>query len=177
MDKQDCFYLGTITSKYSFKGELLIHLDVDQPEEYNQLESIFVEVQQKLIPFFIEQSQFHKSHLLRVKFEDVDEEIDADELLKSDVYLPLTELPELPEGEFYYHEVIGFSVSDVQYGQIGIVQAINDNSPQAFFVIETKGITIPIPIIKSFIKKVDKQGKHIQLDLPEGMITMNLPED
>lgn len=176
MDKQDCFYLGTITSKYSFKGELLIHLDVDDPEEYKDLESIFVEVQQKLIPFFIEKSQFHKSHLLRVKFEDVDEEIDADELIKSDVYLPLSELPELSDDEFYYHEVIGFTISDIHYGDVGTIKSINDNSPQAFFVIETNGITIPIPVIKTFIKKVDKSNKHITLDLPEGIITMNLPE-
>ena len=174
MNKQDCFYLGKITSKYSFKGELLIHLDVDHPEEYTELESIFVEVEQKLIPFFIEKSQFHKSHLLRVKLEDIDEEIDADELIKKEIYLPLNQLPELSDDEFYFHQVIGFSTSDLNYGNIGIIKAVNDQSTQAFFLIEHQNDTIPIPIIKKFIRKVDKNNQHITFDLPEGLVAMNL---
>lgn len=174
MVKEDCFYLGTITSKYSFKGELLIHLDVDEPEEYEKMESIFVEIGQKLIPFFIENSHLHKSHLLRVKFEDIDGEMDADELIKKDIYLPLTQLPELADDEFYFHEVIGFTTSDKNYGKIGEIQAINDKSPQAYFIIESGKKTIPVPIIKQFIERIDKNNRHITFDLPEGLITMNL---
>ena len=176
MNKQDCFYLGKITSKYSFKGELLIHLDVDNPKEYTNLESVFVEVQQKLIPFFIQKSQLHKSHLLRVKLEDVDQEIDADELIKKGVYLPLNQLPELSDEEFYFHQVIGYSTSDLQYGTIGDIKAVNDQSSQAFFLIEHNNSTIPVPIIKKFIHKIDKDNQHITFDLPEGLIAMNLPD-
>ena len=125
MNKQDCFYLGKITSKYSFKGELLIHLDVDNPKEYTNLESVFVEVQQKLIPFFIQKSQLHKSHLLRVKLEDVDQEIDADELIKKGVYLPLNQLPELSDEEFYFQnpmflsqDLLCFEIHSKQYGNL-----------------------------------------------------------
>jgi len=89
MKKEDCFYLGKIVSKYSFKGELLIKLDTDQPDLYEDLDSMFIEVRNTLIPFFIESSQLHKSDLLRVRFEDVTNEADADALIKSEVYLPL----------------------------------------------------------------------------------------
>ncbi len=174
MNKVDCFYLGTITSKYGFKGELLIFLDVDEPAEYERMESMFVEFGQKLIPFFITSSQFHKSHLLRVTLEDVDGELDADELLGKDIYLPLDRLPELPEDEFYYHEVIGYTTSDKHYGKIGRIQAINDRSPQAYFIIELGKDNIPVPIIRQFIEKIDKKNEHITFDLPEGLIAMNL---
>ena len=89
MKKEDCFYLGKIVKKYSFKGELLAKLDTDQPELYERLDAIFIQVKNNLIPFFIESSQLHKSELLRVKFEEVDTEADADALLKSELYLPL----------------------------------------------------------------------------------------
>ncbi|MEM9680019.1 MAG: 16S rRNA processing protein RimM, partial [Bacteroidota bacterium] len=89
MKKDDCFFLGKIVKKYSFKGELLAKLDTDEPELYDHLDAIFIDLRGKLIPFFIEHSQLHKSDLLRIKFEDVDSEADADMLLKSDLYLPL----------------------------------------------------------------------------------------
>jgi len=61
MNKVDCFYLGTITSKYGFKGELLIFLDVDEPAEYERMESMYVEFGQKLIPFLLQVVNFTKA--------------------------------------------------------------------------------------------------------------------
>ena len=102
MQKKDCFYLGKIVRKYSFKGELLIKLDTDQPGIYKNLDAVFIFVGNSLIPFFIERSQLHKSDLLRVKFEEISTEEDANALLKSDVYLPLELLPILEGNKFYF---------------------------------------------------------------------------
>ena len=126
MQKKDCFYLGKIVKKYSFKGEVLVKLDTDQPDIYNNLDAVFIELKNNLIPFFIERSQLHKSQLLRIKFEDVTTEEDADAIMKSELYLPLNLLPKLEENKFYFHEVIGFTVKDVNFGKVGIIKGIND---------------------------------------------------
>lgn len=176
MTKDQCFYLGHIVSKFSFKGELQIKLDTDEPELYENLESIFVDYRNKLIPFFVEKSNLQKSNLLRVKLEEVDEEADADDLLKRDVYLPLSQLPELGPNQFYYHEIIGFKAVDETHGEIGTIEFVNDQTMQALFFINYKGKEIIIPVNDRLIQKVDKQEKTIYFKTPEGLIDMYLED-
>ncbi len=174
MKKEDCFYLGKIVKKYSFKGELLIKLDTDEPELYESLDSMLIDLRGSLVPFFVESSQLHKSELLRVKFEDVNSEADADSLIKSDIYLPLSFLPKLADDKFYFHEIIGFTVEDVKFGTVGIVKSINDTTAQALFEIDRNGVEILIPMNDAFIKKVDKKKQIITVDTPDGLIDLYL---
>ena len=174
MQKEDCFYLGKIVKKYSFKGELLVKLDTDNPSIYTKMESVFIDKNKSLIPFFIERSSLHKSTLLRVKFEDIDSEEDADKLLKSELYLPLEFLPQLTGNKFYYHEIFGFEAEDLSFGLVGIVKGVNDTTNQAILEIDRNGSEILIPLIDDFIKSVDREQKKIILAVPEGLIDIYL---
>ena len=174
MQKEDCFYLGKIVKKYSFKGELLVKLDTDDPSIYTKMESVFIDKNKNLIPFFIERSSLHKSTLLRVKFEDIDSEEDADKLLKSELYLPLEFLPQLTGNKFYYHEIFGFEAEDLSFGLIGIIKGVNDSTNQAILEIDRNGSEILIPLIDDFIKSVDREQKKIILKVPEGLIDIYL---
>lgn len=174
MKKEDCFYLGKIVKKYSFKGEVLAKLDTDQPELYENLDAIFVSHRNTLLPFFIEQSQLHKSDLLRIKFEDVDTEEDADSLLKSELYLPLELLPKLDGNKFYFHEVIGFTITDIHFGNVGTIKGINDSTAQALFEIDRDGLEILIPMNDEFIVEVNRNTQTIIVETPEGLIDLYL---
>ena len=174
MKKEDCFYLGKIVKKYSFKGELLAKLDTDEPDLYDNLDAIFIDLRGNLIPFFIESSQLHKSDLLRIKFEDIDTEADAEALLKSDLYLPLELLPKLDGNKFYFHEVIGFTIIDINFGDVGVITAINASTAQALFEIDRDGIEILIPMNDEFIVKVDRNSKTVEVNTPEGLIDLYL---
>lgn len=174
MLKEECFYLGRIVRKFSFKGELLAKLDTDEPEVYENLESVLIDFNDKLIPFFINACQLHKSTLLRIDFEDVENEADAEDLIGADLYLPLDQLPELSGDQFYYHEVTGFTVEDKNYGTIGTLTSVNDKTAQALFVIDAGGKEVLIPVNDLFIKKLDREQKKILLDVPEGLIEVYL---
>jgi len=174
MNKKDCFYLGKIVKKFSFKGEVLVKLDTDEPELYENLDALFIDLRNNLVPFFIQSSQLHKSELLRVKFEEVDTEQDADSILKCDVYLPLEALPELEDDKFYFHEVIGYIIEDVHFGKVGTIKSINDSSSQPLFEIDRDGLEVLIPLNDAFIKKVDKKKKLIIVETPEGLIDLYL---
>lgn len=174
MKKDDCFYLGKIVKKYSFKGEVLAKLDTDQPELYENLDAIFINYKNNLVPFFVERSQLHKSDLLRIKFEDVDTEADADDLIKTGLYLPLDLLPKLEGNKFYYHEVTGFTITDKNFGKVGTIMGINDTTAQALFEIDRDGIEILIPMNDEFIVEVNRDNKTIIVETPEGLIDLYL---
>ncbi len=174
MHKEDCFYLGKIAKKFSYKGEVLAYLDTDEPELYETMESVFVEIDKRLVPFFIESSKLHKNDFLRIRFEDMSSEEEADKIMGCELYLPLTSLPKLEGNRFYFHEIIGFTAHDERLGDIGTITGVNDNSAQALFEIKKGDIEILIPMIDDFIVKVDRENKKIILNTPEGLVDLYL---
>lgn len=174
MRKEECFYLGKIAKKFSFKGEVLVYLDTDEPELYENMESVFVELNKNLVPFFIENSSLHKNDFLRVKFEDVDTEEDADAIMGCELYLPLSFLPKLEGNQFYYHEVIGFEVEDQRLGVVGKIVSINDSTAQPLFEVLNGNVEMLIPMIDQFLIKVDRENKKVIMNLPEGLVEMYL---
>ena len=176
LQKEECFYLGNIVKKHSFKGEVVIKLDTDEPELYGNMESVFVDLGNNLVPFFIEKSSLSKGTFLRVKFEDVSSEQDADAILKAGVYLPISLLPKLTGNKFYYHEVIGFTMVDVNFGEVGIIEHINDKAAQPLFEVDRDGTDIFIPMIDDFIEKVDREHKIVEVKTPTGLIELYLEE-
>ena len=174
MRKDDCFYLGKIAKKFSFKGEVLIYLDTDEPELYQEMESVFVEFNKNLIPFFIENCNLHKNDFLRVKFEDVNDESAADSILGCAVYLPLAMLPKLEGNKFYFHEVIGFEIEDQRLGVIGVIQSVNDSTAQPLFEVLNGSVELLIPMIDLFLVEIDRMNKKVKMNLPEGLVEMYL---
>jgi len=176
MRKEDCFYLGKIVSRHGFKGDLLAKLDSDDPQQYENMESVFVSLGSNLIPFFINQARLHKSDLLRISFDGVSSEEDSDRLIGAELYLPLAALPPLTGNQFYYHEVIGFTLIDAVHGDVGIVKAVNDQAAQALFEAEKDDKSLLIPISDAFIVRVDRQNRQIHIKTPEGLIDLYLNE-
>jgi len=174
MRKEDCFYLGKIAKKFSYKGEVLIWLDTDEPELYKNMESVFVEQNKHLVPFFIVTSSLHKGDFLRTRFEDIDSEEDADSIMGNAVYLPLSALPKLEGNKFYFHEVIGFDAEDQRLGVIGKIVSINDSSAQPLFEILKGDVEILVPMIDDFIVKIDRENKKVVLNTPEGLVDLYL---
>ena len=170
MNENNYYYLGKITRKFSFKGELIIFLDTDTPSDYYGLKKIFLKVDNSYIPYFISKISKYKNNSVRVKFEDVKNESEAMELINYEIFLPMEELPKLEGKKFYYHEVIGFKVIDINHGEIGEITHINDQTPQHLFVVKSSGKEILIPINDDFILDLDRINKIVNLKIPEGLL-------
>lgn len=178
MDIESCYQLGYVIRKHGLKGEVFILLDVDDPGYYQKMESVFIAISgdDMLVPFFIERIQISADKAL-VKFEGVNTAEAADELISCNLYLPLEFLPPLNEDQFYYHEIVGYSVFDETSGNIGQVEQVYSFVSQDLLSVAYQGKEILIPINDQIIRKVDKNNKSISVDLPAGLLDIYLTQN
>ena len=174
MKLEDCFYLGYVSKIKGYKGEVNIFLDVDIPEDYSEMESVFVAINDKPVPFFIDRIQVTRKGYATVKFEDIDTEEEAKQLVKAGIYLPNAALPELTGDKFYYHEVIGFTIVDEANGEVGELKQVLDHAQNPLFQIIKDYKEVLIPLSDEVIQRVDRKTKTMHVAAPEGLIDLYL---
>lgn len=175
MDFEACFQLGYVSKVHGLKGEVQAFLDVDVPEHYNKLESVFVDIDNKLIPFFIEKIVVTDNKAV-IKFEEVDTVEAADALKNNRLYLPLHTLPQLPADQFYYHDIIGYQVIDDAEGPLGTIATIYNLPHQDLIAMQYSSREVLIPIIDDIIKSVNHEQKEVMVRLPEGLLQIYLED-
>ena len=173
MNIDECYQLGYVIKKHGLKGEVNVLLDVDDPVQYTALESVFVEINQKLVPFFIESIQI-KGNKALVRFEDINSVEQAEQLQSCALYLPLTLLPKLDDHRFYYHEIIGYQVVDQRLGAIGKVKDVYTSGKQDLLAIEFQSKEILVPVSDEVVGKVDRELATLAVTLPEGLLEIYL---
>lgn len=177
MNKEDCYLLGKITKTHGLKGELAIWLDVDYPEDYEELDSVLLEVKGQLVPHFVEEIQIRPNKSI-IKFEDIDTIEEAQKLVNCDIYLPDDNLPELEDDDqFYYHEIIDFDVIDEEKGKLGKVMAVYTSERQDLIAMQYEGKEILIPIDDDIVKTVNREKKELYTHLPNGLLEVYLEEN
>jgi 16S rRNA processing protein RimM len=174
MNKADCFHLGYVAKLHGFKGEVSLFLDVTNPEDYQTLDAVFVEINGQLSPFFVESFKLKNKGFAAVKFEGVNSENDARLLLRKNLFLPAQILPKLSGTHFYDHEVVGFTVVDVNYGEVGILESIVDLQVNPLIQIMKDEKEVLIPLIEGVVVELDRKKKIMTINAPAGLIELYL---
>lgn len=173
MLKDDCFYFGKVIKTHGIKGEISIRIDSDNPQDYREIEFILLEINNKLIPFFIELLKINTNKAY-VALQDIKTVEKAIDLVGYEIYLPLTQLPKLTGNKFYYHEVPGFKVIDKSFGLLGTIDRVLEYPNQAVFQVIYKGKEVLIPIQDEVILKLNRKTKTFDIDAPDGLIDLYL---
>ena len=172
MEKQNCFLLGTIFKLHGYKGDINIYNDNDIPLVYTDVDFLYIEENNELIPYFTESVRPKKKQVLLVKLEDVNSEEQALKILKRKVYLPNEFLPEIqninPD-----KLMVGFDVIDNTLGKIGIVDFVNNQTSQKLIVVKDEEKEFIIPFHDNFILNVDLIKKILEVNIPQELININ----
>ncbi len=174
MNKADCFHLGYVAKLHGFKGEVSLFLDVTNPEDYESLDAVFIEINGQLSPFFVHEFKLKNKGFAAVKFEGVDNERDARIILRKNLYLPAQVLPKLSGKNFYDHEVVGFTVYDTNFGEVGVMESVIDLSVNPLLQIMNGSKEVLIPLIEGIVQEVDRKKKTMTITAPAGLIELYL---
>ena len=173
MTKDDCFFFGKVTKTHGLKGEITIKLDVVNPADFAELRYLLIEDRGNLIPYFIESQKINGDKMF-VQLQDVKKLEQAVVFVGKAVFLPNEMMPELEDDEFYYNEIIGFTLVDKEKGELGLISNVLEYPTQAVIQVMKDGKEILIPIHDDIIQKVDKKAKILTVKAPEGLIDMYL---
>ncbi|RIV20709.1 16S rRNA processing protein RimM [Fibrisoma montanum] len=178
MTKDDCYQVGHITKTHGVNGELVIFLDVDEPSDYADLDSILLDVKGELLPYFIESIAIVKGSRAIVAFEDVDTIEQAERLINCGVFLPLENLePIEDEDRFYFHEIVGYRVVDSREGELGIVRGVYAMNAQDLIAMDYQQKEVLIPINSDIVHTIDRANQRLNVTLPDGLLAIYLEDD
>lgn len=172
MQGDELFLVGKIQKTFGNQGQLMVHLEPEFDGTNLVLKSVFLETEGERIPFFIESWLPKPGNKALVRFDDIPDMASAARLTGCSIYVPLSALPELPEDEFYFHEIIGFTVKDSKYGIIGKISDVLDLPQQTLLQVLYGEKEILIPLVDEIVTGMDKKKKLIFIDAPEGLISL-----
>lgn len=172
LKKDDHYLLGSLFKSIGTKGEILVKSINEIPEKINKMESVFVEIDGKLVPFFIDFIKVKSSNSLIIKFEGINEEQKSQEFLGSDLYLDSKNKKIIDELENDFIDVVGYSLKDQNNIHIGEILEYIDISGNPLLRIQTPKNEILVPAHDDLIIEVDDDEKYIIIQLAEGIIDL-----
>lgn len=174
MNNKEYFSIGYISKTRGLKGELQLYFEVNNPQDYTELESVFLEIHKKPVPFFISKISVQKN-LAYIYLEDIDHIDQAKPLVGKAVYISVKDIPENTNDDT--PELLkSFLVIDKSKGELGVIKEIQILPKQYIASIDFKGKEILFPLHQEFIKNIDSKNRIIEVDLPEGLVDLYLEQ-
>lgn len=167
------FNVGKIVNTQGIKGEVRVISKTDFPEErYKKGNVLFLFLPKSETPvqLTIKSHRKHKNFDLLL-FEGYDNINEVEKFRDGILKVPESQLGELEEGEFYFHEIIGCLVFTKHGEEVGkVVEILTPGANDVWVVKGKKGKEILIPYIDDVVKKVDLTEKIILIDPMEGLL-------
>lgn len=170
MNPRELIKVGKIVGTHGYKGAVKVQPLTDFPERFQPGQKFQVVQGQEVMDLSLASCSSYKG-LLLMKFE----EIDAGETAEQYRNLFLNVTPDkvfpLPDGSYYYFELIGMRVEDADKGYLGELSEVLETGANDVYVVksDTYG-EILIPAIKQVILAVDVDNKCLQVKLLDGLL-------
>lgn len=166
--------LGKIGAVYGIKGWLKIHSYTEEPEAIFDYSPWVLNLGGNKQNVEVSEWRRHNNGLI-AKFSDINDRNDAQLRTGAEIIVADEQLPELPEGEFYWRDLIGMDVVNEQGYNFGKVTDMMETGSNDVLVVKAnrndafgkKERLIPY-LEDQVIKSVSLDNKQIDVDWDPG---------
>jgi 16S rRNA processing protein RimM len=160
--------IGKLHRSHGVQGKILMEIITDFPERINPGIQVYVGEAHK--PLTVNSRRSYREGLI-IGFNGYDNPEVVSELSNSWVYVRADDRPELPEGKYYHHQIIGLLMKTIQGEALGaIVDILATGANDIYVVHPNSGGEILIPAIPSVIREVSLQKGEIIVELIPGLL-------
>ncbi len=164
--------LGRITKVSGYEGSVAVRLEKIFTENIPQMESVFLEVEGKPVPFFISDIEYSGADILKLQFEGYTSNERISEFIGCRIFL--TSGTNISISNLHNPDLIGYNVFINGNKSLGIISdEMSNNGQWLITVISPDKKSILIPFHEDFIVRIDNKGKKIFMDIPAGLIEIN----
>jgi 16S rRNA processing protein RimM len=166
--------LGRILKIHGFEGTVTVKLEKRFIEKIPDIESVFLEIEGKPVPFFISQSEYPGADILRLRFQGYESAAKISEYAGCRVFLTDAATGVFELNTYEPVNLTGFSVFDKYKSIVGQVKEIIENPGQSLMSIQTgAGKEILVPLHDDLIVRIDHKKRTIIMELPDGLTEIN----
>ena len=164
--------LGKIIKLSGYEGAVAVKLEKIFIENIPRMESVFLEIEGKLVPFFISRSEYNGADILKLWFDGYNSNNKISEFIGCRIFLTTGFINNKRNEDF--ENLIGYKVFVQEDKLLGSISEVMTNSEQ--WLINVKSVTkknILIPFHEHFIISLDKRKKVIIMNIPDGLTEIN----
>jgi 16S rRNA processing protein RimM len=163
--------LGKITKVSGYEGAVAVKLEKIFTENIPQMESVFLEIEGRPVPFFISDIEYSGADILKLQFEGYTTE-KISEFVGCRIFLTTNSISESTKEDNL--SFVGFKVYIQDDMLLGLISEVVPNQSQWLINVKTANKkNILIPFHEDFIVSIDKDDKVIIMDIPEGLTEIN----
>jgi 16S rRNA processing protein RimM len=160
--------VGRITRAHGVQGELAVLVISEVPGRFADGATVWLEDGRTLT---VESSRPHKDRLL-VRFREVQSREQAEALQRSLLVVPEALSPELPEGSWWDHRIVGLTLETDSGRALGTVRdVIHTAANDVWSAVDDEGTETLIPVLEDVILDVDMEAKRIVVREIPGLTT------
>lgn len=150
-----------------------------EEEDYQELDLdvLFIEIERKLVPFFVSSCKLQANRTGYFFLEDVDHVDKAKALVRHTVYLPNSKKPVRRADDFRITDLKGYTVKDKTHGELGEIMEIHQYPQHDVAAVSYKSRELLFPLNDNFILSINKEEGILETDLPEGLVELYSGEE
>jgi 16S rRNA processing protein RimM len=164
--------LGRITKVNGYQGAVTVKLEKIFTENIPRMESVFLEIEGRPVPFFISDSEYSGADILKLKFDGYNSIEKISEFTGCRVFL--TSPIAAGDTKEKMPDLKGYTVIVQNDVLLGIIKEIIPNPGQWLLnIVSGKNKEILVPFHEHFIVGIDNEKKIVAMKIPEGLTEIN----